>query len=425
MDEEDLREAEDSRHLETADEFAGFGTEQDPRQRDALIDLFRPPVDTVGIRLLKVMGWREKSNADAVEIRVPPKHDRKGLGYDDEGDSTFIEGIKPKDQDEQHQNEFAGLRDSARVNKATKAKKGAFGVGVLNDTGSDEEDPYAMGPDIAYNRAIGAEKKQRKKARAGVTAANPKLKSKPVFLSKKLTNMHGALRRCHDGRLPPDGFVLADDLDAMASLSLQAEKYKPPEVPPNWKSTFAPDTNVDDSTPSAAEVQKTSVHTAKSRANALGEDQLPGKSVFDFISPAARDRLAYASGRSNLPPGLGEAPTNGAVELGKRPEEDLQDLVPKLEQSIAIQALQRGNSGWMPYAEDAMKRQRYKAYLEIRAGLRQEDGFDKLPPRAEGMSKDGWVVEMQEFARAAHVFKPVTGDMATRFTSSTAGLPSS
>jgi G patch domain-containing protein 1 len=424
MDEEDLREAEESRHLDTAEEFAGFGTEHDPRQRDALIDLFRPPVDTVGSRLLKVMGWREDSNPHAVDIKVPPKHDRRGLGYGDEPDSNSVEASKPKHQDEQHQNDFAGLRELSRVSKVTKAKKGAFGVGILNDTGSDEDDPYAIGPDISYNRVIGTEKKQKKKTGPGVTTANPKLKSKPVFLSKEVTNLHGALRKCHDGRLPPDGFVLADDLDALASLPLQADKYKPPEVPTSWKSTYASDTDVGNSTPSTDAAAKTSVHTAKSRANALGEDQLPGKSVFDFISPAARDRLAHASGRPNLPPGLGEAPANGTVGPDTA-EENLQDLVPKLEQSIAMQALQRGNGGWMPYAEDERKRERYKAYLEIRAGLKQDNGVDELPPRAEGMSKDGWVVEMQEFARAAHVFKPVTGDMATRFTSSTSNLPSS
>ena len=39
------------------------------------------------------------------------------------------------------------------------------------------------------------------------------------------------------------------------------------------------------------------------------------------------------------------------------------------------------------------------------------------------MGQEDWVVEMQEFARAAQVFKPVSGLMASRFTSSKSSLP--
>ena len=38
------------------------------------------------------------------------------------------------------------------------------------------------------------------------------------------------------------------------------------------------------------------------------------------------------------------------------------------------------------------------------------------------MSKDDWVIEMQEFARAAQVFQPVSGLIASRFTSSSSHL---
>ncbi|KAG7101144.1 hypothetical protein HYQ44_019625 [Verticillium longisporum] len=49
------------------------------------------------------------------------------------------------------------------------------------------------------------------------------------------------------------------------------------------------------------------VHDPRSRALALGEAPLPGKSIFDFLSTAARERLVAASGRTNLPPAGGEA----------------------------------------------------------------------------------------------------------------------
>jgi len=67
----------------------------------------------------------------------------------------------------------------------------------------------------------------------------------------------------------------------------------------------------------------------------------------------------------------------------------------------------------MPYAEDEAKRSRYRAFLELRGGLKEN-----LPERPEGMLKEDWVNELNEFAHAAQIFKPMTGMMATRFTTS-------
>lgn len=313
--------------------------------------------------------------------------------------------------------------DSSNNARPRLAQKVAFGVGVLNDTGSDDEDPYSMGPQISYNRVIGGDKRPKRKVTAVISSPNPTLKSKPVFLSKKLANLQGALRKCHDGRLPLDGFVLGDDLDAMGSLSPQNDKHGPPDVPQGWKSSLVPeDPKYAPGNSHIAGANRMSSLDAKTRASLLGEAQLPGKSVFDYLSPAARDRLAQASGKGNLPQALGEKPPEG---YGRRTNVNLQDFVPKLDQDVALQALNRGQSGWMPYAEDIAKRERYKAYLEIRTGLRPTEEGDELPARADGMKIEDWAVEMQEFARAAQVFKPVTGQMASRFMSSTSSIPNS
>jgi len=69
----------------------------------------------------------------------------------------------------------------------------------------------------------------------------------------------------------------------------------------------------------------------------------------------------------------------------------------------------------MPYAEDMKKRARYVGFLELRAGLRQD-----LPERAPDTSVGDWAKELEEFAHAANVFKPTSGIMASRFTSSSA-----
>jgi G patch domain-containing protein 1 len=449
MDEEDIREAEESRTLNTSENFAGFGTEDDAIRKAASIDIFRPVGETMGAKLLRKMGWREGSGIgprirrvarldegdahetnethlfapDDVEvISLSKKTDHKGLGY--VGELPEAEASANKSSHiVRHPLQDAGDSDEDNIGtpfqhvhrpNPTKKRTG-FGVGVLNDDGSDDEDLYSMGPRISYNKALGGDKKP-KKPKVSASSANPLLKNKPTFISKKLAGLKSALRKCHDGRLPPDGFVLADELDSFGAMSLQDEKYRPPEVPEGWQSSKAPGAQAD--TPSefvsAAAAAKASNLTAKSRAILLGESQLPGKSVFDYLTPAARDRVAAAAGRQNLPPAGGEAAPSGYGSLGSSTE-GLDDPIPRLDPEVAHQALKRGDNGWMPYGDDENKRSRYRRYLEICAGTRPDT---ELPPRAKGMRQEDWILEMQEFARAAQVFKPISGLMASRFTSS-------
>ncbi|KAJ9606618.1 hypothetical protein H2200_008626 [Cladophialophora chaetospira] len=446
MDEEDIREAEETATLNTSNESAGFGTEHDAMRKTAGIDIFRPSGETVGTKLLKKMGWREGSGIgprvrrapnlgeeveddpaethlfapdDAQVVSFTRKTDHKGLGYEGEladqrDHASKISKVARRMPDvEDSAEEDDGPVFGAKKKPAPAKQKSGFGVGVLNDDGSDDEDPYSIGPRISYNKTIGGDKKAKVKPRTLATSANPLVKTKPTFISKKLANLKGVLRKCHDGRLPPDGFVLADELDSFGTMSLQDDKYKPPDVPEGWKSSLSPEGGAETRSEfiSIAEAAKASSLTAKSRASLLGESQLPGKSVFDFLTPAARDRLATASGRQNLPAAGGEAGPNGHQTATER----LQDIIPRLDREVAQQALTRGLAGWMPYAEDENKRSRYRTYLEIQAGLR---AADELPPRAAHMRQDDWILEMQEFARAAEVFKPISGLMASRFTSS-------
>ena len=164
---------------------------------------------------------------------------------------------------------------------------------------------------------------------------------------------------------------------------------------------------------STAEAAKASKMDPKSRASLLGEAQLPGKSIFDFLSPSVRDRLATASGRSHLPSARGEklpGETDDGYD-GMKAEVP----VPPLDKNLAQAALGRGVGGWMPYSDDPEKRARYTGFLELHAGLR-----DKPPDRPPLMKPGTFVEELKEFAHAAEVFKPMSGAMASRFTSSAA-----
>jgi len=457
MDEEDLQEAEELRTLNTSSDFAGFGTEHDPMRETATIDIFRPLNETIGSKLLKKMGWREgqgvgprvkrAANLGDVEdvrdeehlfapddvrvISFARKTDHKGLDYEGQLPAARDTNIKPRgvsqlriNRDDSSDDDGVGPSLGRPGKTAPKIKRTGLGVGILNDDGSDDEDPYSLGPRISYNRVIGGDKRAKNQAKSHLNTANPLLKTKPTFISKKLASMKSVLRKCHDGRLPPDGFVLADQLDSLGTLTIQDDKYRPPEVPENWKSSRGKEDGAQAESVflSTADAAKASNLTAKTRASLLGESQLPGKSVFDFLTPGARDRLAEASGRPNLPAAGNEPPPPG-FEPSKAMPPSLGSLVPSLHRDTALQALNRGLGGWMPYAEDEKKRSRYRIYLEIQAGLRQTEGQDEMPPRADGMNQQDWSNELQEFARAAEVFKPISGLMASRFTTSTSSMP--
>jgi G patch domain-containing protein 1 len=446
MDEEDLADAAEARRLDTSRAFAGLGsTEDDTRRRGFLVDLFRSSGETMGIKLLKRMGWKEgqgvgpkvrrkartgshddpdSGGETQVHLFAPEnarlvsfvrKNDYKGLGYEGQG-HLADSGISsnPIEEDDHEDTAFSSASISAKKGKKKVPSRGGFGVGVLNDTGSDDEDPYEIGPRIAYNRTIGGDKKKKKKPENGrptISAANPLLGAKPVFISKKsaTAKANSSLRKCHDGRLPLDGFVLST-----SSILNQDGRYPPPDIPKDWKTSKQPASqNQKSNYISTADAAKSSTLNPASRASLLGETPLPGKSVFDYLTPSARNRLVSVTGKTSLPAALGESAPKGYALTQEEKEKELWNLVPSLDKETALKALGRGIGGWMPYADDEGKRARYQGFLELRAGLR-----DGLPERGSGMSKDDWVKELKEFSHAAEIFKPMTGMMATRFTSS-------
>ncbi|KAK0117637.1 hypothetical protein ONS95_011969 [Cadophora gregata] len=443
MDEEDIADAEDAKRVQTAEGFAGLGSTQDDAiRRGGLIDLFRIEGETIGVKLLKKMGWKEgqgvgpkirrKARLDGVEkpsddnnsthlfapenthmISFIRKNDHKGLGFDGETklSSNYGTGsITPKSDDEE--DDDRGLLAPKISKKKKKPVRGGIGIGILNDTGSDDEDPYEIGPKISYNRVIGGDKKKKKATKAAI---NPLLSSKPVFISKKVAMAKAAIgfRKCHDGRLPLDGFILSSK-DEFSLVTQSTGEYEAPKIPKGWTSSKVPkDGTQNKAYLSTADAAKASKLDPKSRASILGEAALPGKSVFDFLSPAARDRLVSASGKSNLPAALGEIPKGYSI-TEEEWHRDLLAQIPKVDKYTADAALSRGASGFMPYGEDEAKRSRYRAYLENQAGNNPSP-----PERGPSVSKDDWLKELREFANCAQIFKPMSGMMATRFTSST------
>ena len=440
MDDEDLADAAEAQKVETSEAFAGLGSETASRtEKRGLTWLLRSEDDAMGHKLLRKMGWKDgqgigpkvrrsarleitRRDCDSSEVMhifapddVPMvkflrKTDRKGLGYEVGGDSLYHDGMNNRNEADPEDDNFL-MRQAALSYvhdsdlKTKRTQKGGIGIGILNDNGSDDDDPYEMGPRIKYNRILGDDKKKKKAKKNVAATSNPSLKGAPVFLPK--TARAGmSIRRCHDGRLPLDGFTLGKITEDFSSL---LNHYTAPEVPLNWKSSkdiIASSENK--AYVSSADAAKESQLDARSRAIILGEKPLPGKSVFDYISASSRNKLAIVLGKETLPPGLGQVPEGFALSDEERLAA-FWSKVPKLDQTTASAALSRGAGG--PYIDNDAKRDRYRAYLEQQAKTDQP-----RPPKPKGMSDEDLLKEMHEFYNCARIFKPMTGFMASRFT---------
>ncbi len=131
------------------------------------------------------------------------------------------------------------------------------------------------------------------------------------------------------------------------------------------------------------------------------------------MSESARTQLAHRQqARQTFQLAKGEIPEGYALSEEERLQK-LLDQVPKLDKPTAIAAISRGSGGGPRHADNDRKRSRYQGYLEYQAGFGKE-----LPPQLPGTSQDDWLRELHEFYNCARIFKPMTGAMASRFTTS-------
>ena len=444
MDEEDLQDAADKENLQTRESFAGLGEESSISAKSLSVDLLSMSSEKIGARLLQRMGWREgqgigpkilrkarlRDDADDIDdhddvhyfapkdtklISFNRKDNSKGLGFT-EGDAslqkmaTLSSDVPLKD----NELDMFNLPVRKREGKAAK-KRGGIGIGILNDTGSDEEDPYEIGPRISYSRTTvpTSNKNKSKQTKSQVSSANPLLTTKPFFQSKKNTvvSKSSSRRRCHDGLPPLPGFYLAELLEVQSLAS----KYPFPQVPPHWTTsrTSSTDKKFPTHVPKMSSLSAKSGMNPSARAATLGEAMLPGKSVFDFVSSVNRNRIADATNNVNLPSGLGQKISDSGNIHEKWKGENVKTDIPYLEKDVALGALHRSMLRGMPYADDAEKLKRYRSFLRYSAGLLKD-----LQSSQPELPHDQKVIEYQEFTQTARVFQPISSTMATRFTSS-------
>ncbi|CAG8537136.1 9112_t:CDS:10 [Ambispora gerdemannii] len=402
MDDEDLEELGQNQKLVTTEEFDLLGsTEREKAQKQALAasfnenrsgfsaiserlieDLVVPSKEPVGVRLLKKMGWRQGQGIGphSAIIKFDHKDNTYGLGFDPYKNAPeFASKVKSNSKVEQSHLQTAN----------SLPMKGGIGVGALEE--EDDEDIYDTTSIREYRTLLIDEDEE------AIFVGKRQDKKPQTFVSSKKKS--SSMQLCYDGSEPLTGFVLAQ-----RPLPLNKwQVFTPPEIPTG----FVPIHYFD--TPGPAETQNTSsmpsnTHqkvttlaiVADQRAAKLGENpiQAPARSVFDFVSRRDKERLDNLIG--------------AYVEVKTEDVQHAKFVIPKVEKDVATAALK----GFIPFGDNLSKQTRYKQFLEYQAGLSQVEL--RLP---EDYTADEFSKELDDFAKAARIFRPMSSMIASRFAS--------
>ena len=141
----------------------------------------------------------------------------------------------------------------------------------------------------------------------------------------------------------------------------------------------------------------------------LGETPLPSgpKSVFDYMSEKDKERIQKIA--SNLASGKDPSTSTSRSDYVDAPSSNTSA---RLEPSIAQAALK----GFQPFPSDPVKQARYTTYLQSQACA---DGSVPALQPLLGQNPVEFANEMEDYAKAASLFKPMSAAMAGRFTSAT------
>ncbi|KAI8578095.1 hypothetical protein K450DRAFT_248993 [Umbelopsis ramanniana AG] len=436
MDEEDLEEIANARKLVATEEFDLLGgTERElsrKREMDQLAekeggilgaqafqDFVVPSKDPIGVKLLRKMGWRpgqgvgarisaakrrklvmEESDQsdeeldadvtfaprDSAIIVFAQKRDTFGLGFDPYKNVPDIANVK-RARAERANNESSG--------KDSGYNKVGFGVGVLDDDG-DDDDVY----DNASNNYTtelydtGFDEEEHITIGRGLKKASHTSQAR-----RHKESRHSSKRVGFDGRVPISGF------EHGANDVLQEKWFPPPQVPANFKpvhvfSEPGPKPEKKDIAVEMVGHQNRPDLSFEERGSLLGEKPIEPRSVFDYVSSRSKDRL------DNLLSGITASVSN----------EDRSRLnnIPKVDKKDAMNALR----GFLPFGENIKKQARYRTYLEGQAGLLNDDGSPVVSMDIpEGLTYDEAHKELDEFVKAARIFRPISAMMSSRFTS--------
>ncbi|KAL0580862.1 hypothetical protein V5O48_001154 [Marasmius crinis-equi] len=441
MDEEDLQELQESRKLVDATEemdltggtqaeLSRRGAPEEETEQDAISSALQAAIlpatkDSAGARILKKMGWKVGQGiGPRVTLRQRRLQDlQASTGRIVTGDDLGI----PADDEEANKHTYAprdtpvlvvgrkdnfhgiGYKPGMSLNETLGQKasgsgisgpniSAGFGLGALNDADEDDLDVYDAGPSRRNRTAYDiADEDGDDRVTIGGRANR---KKGPSNIAPTTTETF------RDGTVVLPGFTLYDK-------PVAEDRWFPlPDVPKGWRPNpkkiweqEGPDKeNIkkEEDTPGPVPHHKwKSGMSAEERGNLLGETPLPSapKSVFDYMSQKDRERLKNIS--ASLASGASQPTQPSATEAPAR--------IPSTEPHIASAALR----GYQPFTTDAAKQARYTLYLQSQAD--PTSGLS-LRPRPN-QSVDEFNKELDEYAKSAQIFKPMSGAMAGRFTS--------
>lgn len=395
----------------------------------ALTDYILPEKLSVGIKLLKKLGWKQGHGIGSRK-KQEKEPERKIYGCSlpsqaEEGDSDEEAEFGPKDvtpvsfvaKDNVHGLGYSGLNPrsalpGSHVNlfeppAVTKTgRKGirgqAFGVGALED---EDDDIYTRDHMSNYDMTMEIEDSSNLH---GWTAPKHKQESKHLaigYIGKVL-----------------EGFKLTD------KPLHQRKSFPPPELPRHFRPIHVFQRPSDTESDS---IMKQKEQTSITRSIALGEV----RSVFDLVSSKDKDKMERARKGTELsvvqpsdknlisiPDGqqsFKAASVSSSTELQLVPvqtgiTEQSQQAQPGTDQPKTSAPMFPGGSlSFKPFIKDERKQARYEKYLVlVKQGMK--DAYNEV---TEGhMTEWEREREKEEFIKAAKMYKPLAGMIASRFT---------
>ncbi|XP_074523404.1 G patch domain-containing protein 1 [Halichoeres trimaculatus] len=360
---------------------------------------------------------------DVVPIDFNPKVGVQGLGYRGldpglallgGGAAEHIDLFRP--QSESRSQLFGGAqRGSRRGGVAGQA----FGVGALED---DDEDVYHRDSMSRYDKVLGGE--EPGDGLFGWTAPQQYKKSKDK--SRDASYLGKIL----------EGFTLAQKPAEEKTI------FPPPDLPRDYRPIhrFRPGvdiSNLPGVSPALAEALRTSRgHMVKEepeqggrhkmdsgqRRALLGEDSLQGpSSVMELLRPEDRERLQNLRNTSNLlsnktPTPISQEALRSAVTLASSlaaKASGSADLQQQQEALAAWKGVQTTSQTFKPFEKNASKQARYEMYLNR---LKQGDKDALEQSLDSGLTEWERSREREEFVRASILYRPSSSSLSSRFT---------
>ncbi|NXN13714.1 GPTC1 protein, partial [Indicator maculatus] len=475
MDEEDLSEFGIApKDITTTDDFASKAKDrikEKARQvagavasipgTTAFDDLIGPSKITVGVELLRKMGWKEGQGIgprikrkprrqkpdpavkvygcalppglsegsedeedeyqpenvtfapkDVMPVDLTPKENVHGLGYKGLDPSQALFGASGRD----HLNLFAGSSENTsnllgdlRHSKGRKLgiTGQAFGVGALEE---EDDDIYATETLSRYDTVLKDE--EPGDGLYGWTA--PK-----QYKSKKRSEREVK----YIGKIL-DGFSLA------SKSSAPSKTYPPPDLPRSYRPVhyFCPviaagsqsyhlQKVLEESTGKLeSDVTQQSRHTlhASQRRERLGETGLkgPAPSVLEYLSDKDRERLKEVRQASEQQTKAKALPQQ--AQTSRFQPASPEDAAHKWQMLLGGQLANAGSSDFKPFARNPEKQRRYESFVKsIKQGEKVEKLDHYLDPSMTEWERGR---EQEEFFRAAMLYKSSNSTLSSRFT---------